>query len=119
MKHRRRAFIFADAVIGLTVIGIIAGLLAVAVNRQHAAMSRLANSRAASDLAQSAVSTLQQGRAFPGDPRIEVLVLAPPQEAGGEAISNVIGGKRWVQVRATLNGHTEQLIALVPKEKLP
>jgi hypothetical protein len=108
---RRRALVFADAVVGLALITVIAGLLAVAVNRHQAAMNQLANSRAASRLAQSALISLERGRPLPNDPRLAMRVL--PSPANGPPIE----GTRWIEIRATVNGQTEQFVALARKEE--
>jgi hypothetical protein len=108
---RRRGYIFIDTVAGLGLIGVIAGLLAVAVNRDQAAMHHLADRRTASRLAQSALVWLEQGRKPPADARLHMRALAAP--------APTIAAKAWVEVTVTVNGQTERLVGLVPKEATP
>jgi hypothetical protein len=104
---RTRAFFLADAVVGLTLIGLIAGMLAVAFHTQQVVMLRLADDRNATNLARATLAAMEQGQRPPTDPRVEISPIS------------AVAGRNWVRIQATANGRTEQLIALVPKEVSP
>jgi len=110
---RRSGFLLADAVVGLALLGIIAGMLAVALNRQQLALRRLADSRAACRLAENTLANLRSGRAAPHPAadtdtvRWRRIDLPRPP-----------AGMVWVQVDATVNGRQNSLIGLVPSSSV-
>ena len=107
MKHRR-AFLFADALIGLAIVAMLATLLAVAVNRQQLARQRLADTRSAQRLAEYVLLSLQHGQPIPPAPADAKIEIHPAQ--GGVAPA----GFAWKIVQTHVHSQTAKLIGLTP-----
>jgi len=95
-----------DTVAAMVLLSFMAGVLAVAVNRQQTGLRRLENSRAAARLAESALISLQDGRVLPqsADGRINMRRLATASP------SNMA----WMKVTAIVQGRSVELIGLAP-----
>jgi len=104
---RRRGFVWADAVVGLAVISTVTVALLATAGRQNWESNKLADSRAADRLAESALMELQAGRALPpteDDARVEV------RHVGGGAPQGWV----WAQVTATVGGRSRSVFGLAP-----
>ncbi len=105
---QRRAFLLADAVIGLSIVAMLAGILAVAVNRQHMAAQRLADFRSAQRLAEHVLLNLQHHQPVPAasaDATIEI-----HSAATGIAPT----GFTWTIVQTHVHNESTKLIGLAP-----
>jgi hypothetical protein len=108
MQVRRGLFV-ADAVAGLLIISVLGVALVTAVTRSTRAHDKLADSAMAAQLAQQALSFLQEGKSLPRDITVTVGALkvdAPP-------------GFQWVEVNAAHGGRHATLIGLAKKGALP
>ena len=129
-----RAFMLADAVMGLAIVALLAASMAVVLNRQAHGTRRLADERAATWAAELALAQLRAGR-----PAAEVApagagaagAAGATAEAGADAdavagtgtesieVEPAAGGAapagyEWVRVRAGVNGRRAALVGLVP-----
>ncbi len=107
---RSGGFLLMDAVIGIVILGILAGVMVDTMRRSNQAQKRLADTRAAARLAESRLVELQSGApllaAVPDDQTTSVTALPDPSPAGA---------MRWVRVRATVGGREAELVGLVPQ----
>jgi hypothetical protein len=98
-----------DAILGLTLIGAIALVLLVSINRQRVAEYRLADHRAAVYKAEAALLAMQAGQPVDainnGDERLAIVRL--PDAAGN---ANSV----WVRATATVRGRSASLVGQVP-----
>jgi hypothetical protein len=104
----RRGFLFADAMVGLAIVAMLATLLAVAVNRQQRARERLADSRAAERLAEYVLLSLQHGQPIPPAPADTTIDIHPA--TGGIAPA----GFAWKIVQTHVHSQAAELIGLTP-----
>jgi type II secretory pathway pseudopilin PulG len=105
--HRMRrpnGWFLADAIVGMTIVVILTSTLAVAISRQSLGSQRLAESRAATRLAEATLIALQTSQPAPAVPEGAKVMVEP-----GEALGNC----RWATVSVTINRHTSQLSGLV------
>jgi len=109
MRHRR-GWVFVDVLMGMILITLIAAMLAAAAGWQQRALRHLADARAATRTAESALLAMQSGRALAPNAGVHVLRLL--------TVSNV-PGEIWVQVDADQNGRAATLVGLVPQNALP
>jgi hypothetical protein len=101
------AFVAVDVVIALSIVVGLAVSLAAVVHHLRVAEASLADSRAAVHLAEHALLNLQHDQPLPATgTQLKVLPVA-----GGD----VPVGFRWEQVRATVRGHEQSLIGIVPE----
>src|ERR1700722_18090456 len=112
MKSRRdrQGFLFADAMVGLSIIAMLATLLAVAVNRQQMARQRLADSRSARRLAEYVLLSLQHGQPIP--PATDAKIEIHPA-TGGVAPA----GFAWTIVQTDVHNQIASLIGLTPAKE--
>jgi len=96
----------ADAMIGLTIVGIIATIVAAAIGSEHAAEQRLADFRAANRTAERVLLNLQREQ---GTPRVQGAVIEIRALPGDSP-----AGFTWAQVDAAVNGRHAALVGLVP-----
>ena len=111
---RRRGLFTLEAMVGLAMLAVIAGALAVAAVRQERTARALAESRAAMRLAERALIDLQAARE-PVASEDSMTVGIAPAGAGGENVA----GYRWVQVTVTYGPKHQNVVAvgLVPLAK--
>jgi type II secretory pathway pseudopilin PulG len=101
-----------DAVMGLCILGILMTLMAVGLSSHQRAALRLANTRAACNAAESALTDLQRGKppaARQAADRIQIDRLE-----GGTAVPDFT----WVRVTATVAGRRVSLSGLVKASAL-
>jgi hypothetical protein len=108
VPHARPAWVFLDILIGILLISIIGVALSTGATWHNRALSHLADSRAATRLAESALISLQFGQ-HPTDKTIHLVPLRQPTE---------IPGTTWLEVTATINGRSASLTGLVPTQSL-
>jgi len=110
-RNRRGGWILLEAITAVMLIGMMAVLLAVALRQRDRGVKALADARAASRAAESALTLMQSGAGQPavlaGEAKITVTEL--PQAADPP-------GMEWVSVKAELAGRTAELVGLVPRQ---
>jgi hypothetical protein len=99
----RRGFVLADLVIGLSVVLVLAGVLARESVWSHRAAARDADVRAATAAAEAATVDLAQGQPAPGDVKVEP--ATPMPEAA-------VPGHTWVRATAVVHGRSVTLFGL-------
>jgi len=109
MRHRR-GWVFVDVLMGMILITLIAAMLAAAAGWQQRALLHLADARAAGRTAESALLSMQSGRALAPGSKVHVRRLADPSNIPGEI---------WVQVDADQGGRAATLVGLVPQNAVP
>jgi type II secretory pathway pseudopilin PulG len=97
---RRSAFMMLDVMISLLLLGTMMTMLALGLSAHRRTEQRLSDTRAAGNLAESALCDLQQGRPAK-QVRIEKLT-------GG----TMVNGYTWVRVTATVNHRSSVLTGL-------
>lgn len=102
-----------DAVMGLAILAILAGALAVGVNRSRDAGHRLSDTRGAAWAAEQALMQMQTS----GKPAASDAVAIERLEA--VEASSAPAGYVWVRVRAQRNGRSATLTGLVPTSAVP
>jgi type II secretory pathway pseudopilin PulG len=113
LRGRRRGYMLLDAVMGLAMVGILTTALVVAINRQHRAEQKLADSRAAVRLAERALAEMQaSGKAPARDERTRIEVRLV--DGGVDGRDQV-----WVEVIAASGDSTATLLGLVPRSAIP
>jgi type II secretory pathway pseudopilin PulG len=109
LSTRTKGFFLADAVMSLIILSLLAAVLMMAAGRQRHASLRLKDQRAATALAERALSRMQAGEAADnseGTIRIKRL-----------ADGDVPAGRQWVQVTVTFQGRSASLVGLAPLKK--
>ena len=103
----RRGFFELDVVAGLAILAALTLALAAVLGRQHRASEKLADTRAAVQVAEAALADLRAGKA----------VRPAPDEDTGVELSEegAAGADRWVRVTVTVRGGRASLAGLVPK----
>lgn len=110
----RRAFVMADAVMALVIVGLLAAAMSVALGRQARATQRLADERAATWAAERVLSRLQSGGARDEQVDVDGAGIRIDPAEGGETPA----GHAWVRVRAEGNGRKASLVGLVPGDRV-
>lgn len=110
MKRSRttRAFMTADVLIALVVVGILSSAVAVAVTRQGRASKQLAQTRAAMRLAEATMLSMQTGAARPAAPE-GVKITIELATGGGELPK----GCGWAVVRVNGPAQHAELTGIV------
>jgi len=110
-RSRQGGWVLFEAITAVLLIGMMAVLLAVAQRQRDRGLKALADARAASRAAESALTLMQSGAGRPaaqtGEAKITVTEL--PQAAD-------VPGMEWVSVQAELAGRTAELVGLVPRQ---
>jgi len=109
----RRAIVVADAVMGISVLAVVAVVLVTAVGRQRLACQRLTDARQAVRAAEAVLADLQAGLEMPGSDAQTTLVVRP---CTGDAAPRQF---HWIEVSATVGGQTRALVGLVPDRAGP
>ncbi len=94
--------------VGLFIVSMVAILLASAVTRQNSAQRRLADSRAATRLAEHALLNLQLAQPLPQPAAAEQIEIHPT--AGGQAPA----GYTWAVAHAAVRGQQATVFGVVP-----
>jgi len=111
-RTRRNGWALLDLVIGLSMLTLLAGFIAVAANHQAKARGRLAEQRAAVYLAESALLAV---RSHDGPAKAEL-----PQGAAVDVLdAKAPEGQVWVRVTARYGSAEASLIGLVPEGGAP
>jgi hypothetical protein len=104
----------ADILVGFAVVLILAAALAVSLKRRQAVVDHLADSRAATRVAEQTLTALQSGQAAPmGDAETKIEI----RPAGAAAAD--VAGLRWVTVEITRNGRKASLTGLAKANAVP
>jgi type II secretory pathway pseudopilin PulG len=109
---RRRGIIEIEILIGLIILGALVLALGAVLGRQHRAAQKLADTRAAAQVAETVLTDLQAGRddrRFAGDPDVAVQLRPADEKPAGEAPRD-----KWVEVVVTVRGGRAALVGLVP-----
>ncbi len=109
--YRPGGWMLFEAILGLTLVVTLAGVVLVASNRQGQTRQRLSDQRAAVRLAEAALTHLQRGEA---DAPPESGVRVTPMES-----ESAPAGKQWVEVRADYGKASATLVGLVPAGEQP
>lgn len=105
-RNDRRGFLIIDMLIGLTLLGTLATVLAIGVRSQQKGAAHLAESRAALRAAEAALIDLQSGANQPTPRRgVTVRVTDDPTTPAS-------AGHRWVRIEAICNGRSATLYGL-------
>jgi hypothetical protein len=112
MRIRSRAFMIFDALLALSVLGLLMAIMAVGLASHRRAAARLAGRRDACNAAESAMTDLQQGR--PPAPATHGDRIRIDRLTGGTDVP----GFTWVRVTAVVDGTTESLSGLVRTDSL-
>ena len=104
----RRGIFAAETIVALGLIVLLGVLLATAVGKHHRGSTRLAESRAAVNLAEDVLTALQGGQPLPQTSpgtsfKLEKLDTASP-----------VKGMIWATVHTQVNGRAAALTGLVP-----
>ncbi len=102
-SRKRRAFLLADAMMGVAILATLITIFAASLGAQQRASRKLADSREAWRAAESALSDLQAGHATK---RAEI-----HPAAGGNAPAGFV----WVEAVASRGDATARLVGLAPK----
>jgi type II secretory pathway pseudopilin PulG len=95
-----------DVIMAIGVVLILAGALAVSLTRRQAVSNHLADSRAATRVAEQVLTALQSGEPLPaGDAETKIAV----KPVAGAAD---VAGLRWVSVAVTRGGRAASLVGL-------
>jgi type II secretory pathway pseudopilin PulG len=103
-----------DALAALAIVGALALALAATMGRQHRAAQKLADTRAAVQVAETVLADLQAGKPAPadqssaGDPDVKVEIRPA---AGGRPGSKT----SWVEVVVAIRGGRASLVGAVPE----
>ena len=114
-RVRTHAYIAADAVMAVAIVGILLTVLTVAVSRQRRGSERLADSRAAIRLAEETITALQTGAAPPAAPpgmTVQIRPIQPPAATTRPALQPPAGAI-WADVEVTFNGRSATLAGVV------
>ena len=110
-----------DATAALVIVGALALSMAVALGRHHRAAQKLADTRAALQVAEAVLTDLQAGkespqRAFEADPEVKV-ELRPA--ADGARAPDGAADARWTEVVVTVRAARASLVGPVPGRGTP
>ena len=111
----RNAFLEIDVLAGLIIVAALTLALAAVLGRQHRAVQKLADARAAAQVAEAVLADLQAGRAPAhvedrSDPDVSIDVRPAGDADGADASS-----RTWVEIVVTARGGRASLVGLVPK----
>jgi type II secretory pathway pseudopilin PulG len=107
----RRAFLLADALVGLAIVTILANVLAVALHRQQMARQKLADTRSAQRLAEFVLLSLQHNQPIPPT-SFDTKIQIHPAPGGVAPI-----GFAWTLVQTNVHSQTATLIGLAPAKE--
>lgn len=105
MKHdrKRSAFLVADAMTGIAILGTLLGIFAAALGQSNVVANKLSDSHAAWRSAEAALADMQAGH------QTKLAEIQPV--AGGAAPTGFV----WVEAVAKRGAQEARLIGLVPK----
>jgi hypothetical protein len=107
-KSTPQGWVFLDVLVGLLILSIIGLTLGAGAAWHQRALGHLADTRAASRLAESALTSLQAGQHL-STSGVHYHALAGKQQ---------ISGMSWIEVSATFNGRSATLVGLVPSQSV-
>jgi Tfp pilus assembly protein PilX len=105
-----RGWVFIDVLMGMILVSLIAVMLDLAVGWHNRALAHLADTRAATRLAESTLFSLESGQAPTPSEKINIRKLES---------QTTIPGKSWVEVEVAVNNHRASLIGLAPQNAMP
>jgi type II secretory pathway pseudopilin PulG len=105
-------YVYLDVLMAMILLSILSGILFFAVHSQQAGLRQLSNSREASRLAESALTSVQAGQ-LPLVP-LDCLVIYHPLPDASPSSQTV-----WLDVRATVRGKTADIIGVAPIRFIP
>ena len=118
MIHRSRTsrpvgILAMEAVIGLMIVAMLAGLFAVALTQHRKAAQRLTDTRYATRLAEQTLTAMQTGQPLPQPPDGVKLECARLPEPG-----DLPAGCAWAGVRVISGDRSVQLVGIVRADAL-
>jgi Tfp pilus assembly protein PilX len=119
-NHRaacRGGFLEIDVLAALVILAALTLALGAVLGRQHRAVQKLADTRAAMHLAEAVLTDLQAGRPLRkagGDADVSVQLRSADDHAAGGAAADA-----WVEVVVNVRGGRASLTGLVPKDSIP
>jgi type II secretory pathway pseudopilin PulG len=108
VTDRNRAFLAADMIVAISIVGMLMILLVTTISQINSAQRRLADSRSAQRLAEHALLALQLGQPLPAPVDAEAIEIRPA--TGGEAPR----GYKWVVARTNVGGRQAEVFGIVP-----
>jgi len=116
----RAGFFEIDVLAGLFIVAALTMALAAVLGRQHRAVQKLADTRAAMQVAETVLTDLQAGRPGPGsgrgdDTSVEVRPLEEGGAPGAAAGPGVAHTGKWVEVVVSVRGGRASLVGSVPQ----
>lgn len=108
--RRKNAFMVADVMMALGLLGVTAVIFVSATNRTDRASDRLANARYAGHVAEEVLSNLQANLPLPREDADTKISIESTE--GGAKVS----GRHWVQVVVTFRRQAAGIIGLIPDE---
>ena len=116
----RAGFFEIDVLAGLFIVAALTMALAAVLGRQHRAVQKLADTRAAMQVAETVLTDLQAGRPGPGsgrgdDTSVEVRPLEEGGAPGAAAGPGVAHTGKWVEVVVSVRGGRASLVGAVPQ----
>jgi type II secretory pathway pseudopilin PulG len=109
----RGGFFEIDILAGLVIVGALALALAAVLGRQHRAVQKLADARAATQLAESVLTDLQAGRGGERPAEDDVSVEVKP--VGDAAAAAGARAGAWAEVVVRVRGARASLVGPVPR----
>ncbi len=103
--RNHRAFLLADAMIGIAILATLLGIFAGAMGKSNAITNKLADARAAWRRAEGALADAQAGR--------ETKLAEIRPVTGGDTPVGFI----WVEAVAKEDGQEARLVGLIPKSR--
>jgi type II secretory pathway pseudopilin PulG len=112
LRNIRQGFFILDAVLALALLGVFMTLMAVGLSMHRRAETRLADTRAACNAAETALADLQQGK--------PVLTNATGNRVQVEPVtgSTAVPDFTWVRVTAVVDGRSVSLTGLAKSTAL-
>ena len=108
--RRRKAFLIADAVIGIAIVAVLSVSLIGALGRRRQAAQKLSDLREATRAAEATLTELQAGGPAPASGSGKVL---------RPLAASATPGLAWVEVEATVGSQRAVLAGVVPAGRVP
>jgi type II secretory pathway pseudopilin PulG len=107
---RNRGYVFLDALVAMTILGLLLVTMSLATASERRALERLSDTRQAQRTAETELLLMQAGQSSPLPDGVIVQKLPD---------SSDVSGMVWTQMHSTVNGRPVDLIGLVPQSAIP